>query len=89
MNNRYKSTIDKFGRVVIPKRIRNNLGLYPNVELDIVEDMESITIHPISEEPFIVNKGGVLVVRAKLTESVEDFIGKDRRDRVKHILKGL
>ncbi len=89
MNNRYKSTIDKFGRVVIPKRIRNNLGLYPNVELDIVEDMESITIHPISEEPFIVNKGGVLVVRAKLTESVEDFVGKDRRDRVKHILKGL
>jgi len=89
MNNRYKSTIDKFGRVVIPKRIRNNLGLYPNVELDIVEDMESITIHPISEEPLIVNKGGVLVVRAKLTESVEDFVGKDRRDRVKHILKGL
>ncbi len=59
------------------------------MELDIVEDMESITIHPISEEPFIVNKGGVLVVRAKLTESVEDFVGKDRRHRVKHILKGL
>ena len=89
MDNRHKSKIDKFGRVVIPKRIRNNLGLYPNVELDIVEDMESITIHPKPEVPFIVNKGGVLVVRAKLTGSVEDFIGKDRRDRVKHILKGL
>ena len=89
MDNRHKSKIDKFGCVVIPKRIRNNLGLYPNVKLDIVEDMESITIHPISDEPFIVNKGGVLVVRAKLTESVEDFVGKDRRDRVKYILKGL
>ena len=89
MDNRHKSKIDKFGRVVIPKRIRNNLGLYPNMELDIIEGMGSVTIHPKPEEPFIVNKGGVLVVRAKLTGSVEDFIGKDRRDRVKHILKGL
>jgi len=89
MDNRHKSKIDKFGRVVIPKRIRNNLGFYPNMELDIIEGMGSVTIHPISDEPFIVNKGGVLVVRAKLTESVEDFVGKDRRDRAKYILKGL
>jgi len=89
MDNRHKSKIDKFGRIVIPKKIRNNLGLYPNMELDIIEGMGSVIIHPKSEEPFIVNKDDVLVVRAKLTGSVEDFIGKDRRGRVKHILKGL
>lgn len=89
MGKKYKTTIDKFGRIVIPKKIRNNLGLSPNVELDIEEDTDAIVIHPKSEEPLIVNKEGVLVIKGELTESVEDFLERNRINRMKNILKDL
>jgi bifunctional DNA-binding transcriptional regulator/antitoxin component of YhaV-PrlF toxin-antitoxin module len=29
MKEKFKTTIDRFGRVVIPKKVRDDLGLYP------------------------------------------------------------
>jgi len=46
-------------------------------------------LHPKFEDSFIVNKKGVLVVRAKATEPIEHFLEKDRRNRIKHILKDI
>ncbi len=80
--------IDKFGRILIPKKIRNGLGLSPDKKLNIEEKEDSIVIHPKKEEVLIVNKEGVLVVKAELTDSAEDFLKKNREDRIKHILKG-
>lgn len=33
-----KATIDKAGRIVIPKVLREDLGIVPNSELEIIRD---------------------------------------------------
>ncbi|MBC7333536.1 MAG: AbrB/MazE/SpoVT family DNA-binding domain-containing protein [Actinobacteria bacterium] len=87
MGKKYKTMIDKFGHIVIPKKIRNSLGLSPNIEIEIEEDADTIVINPKSEEPLIVNKEGVLVIKGELTESAEDFLERNRTNRIKNILK--
>ena len=82
-------TIDQFGQEVIPKKVRDDLGLAPKVELEVEEGSNGIVLHPKFEDSFIVNKKGVLVVRAKATEPIEHFLEKDRRNRIKHILKDI
>jgi len=89
MKEKIKTTIDRFGREVIPKKVRDDLGLAPKVELEIEEESNGIVLHPILEDSFIVNKKGVLVVRAKATEPIEHFLDKDRRNRIKHIMKDM
>lgn len=89
MKKKYKTTIDKFGRIVIPKEIRNDFGLSKDVELYIEEETNGILLHPRLKGQFIVNKDGVLVIRAELTESIEGFLEKSRQSRIKYILKDM
>jgi AbrB family looped-hinge helix DNA binding protein len=89
MKEKFKTTIDRFGRVVIPKKVRDNLGLTPKVELEVEEGSNGIVLHPKREDSFIISKKGVLVVRAKATEPIEYFLEKDRRNHIKHIMKDM
>jgi AbrB family looped-hinge helix DNA binding protein len=89
MKEKFKTTIDRFGRVVIPKKVRDDLGLAPKVELEIEEGSNGIVLHPKLEDSFIISKKGVLVVRAKATEPIEHFLDKDRRNHIKHIMKDM
>ena len=41
-----KSTVDRFGRVVIPKEIRDRLGLKPGAEIDIGDNGNEIIVKP-------------------------------------------
>ena len=82
-------TIDQFGQEVIPKKVRDDLGLAPKVELEIEEGSNKIVLHPILEDSFIISKKGILVVRSKATEPIEYFLEKDRRNRIKHIMKDM
>ncbi len=52
--NGMRTTIDKAGRVVIPKQMRDDLGLRAGTEVDIVVDGNAIRIDgPEPEEPEI------------------------------------
>lgn len=42
-----KVTIDRVGRVVIPKRIRDSLGLAPDTELEVIPDGSGLRLEPI------------------------------------------
>jgi len=89
MKEKFKTTIDRFGRVVVPKKVRDDLGLAPKVELEVEKGSNGIVLHPILEDSFIISKKGVLVVRTKATEPIEYFLEKDRRNRIKHIIKDM
>lgn len=39
-----RTTIDKAGRIVVPKPLRDRLGITPGAELDIVEDGSGLRI---------------------------------------------
>jgi AbrB family looped-hinge helix DNA binding protein len=55
------STIDRAGRVVIPKAIREAAGLKPGSPLEIAYRDGKVEIEPKSPKMRLVRKGGLLV----------------------------
>jgi len=59
-----KTTIDMTGRVVVPKRLRDALGLQAGEELDIRERDGSLIIEPIPVGMRLVRRSGHAVIEA-------------------------
>lgn len=55
-----RTTIDKAGRLVIPKVLRDRLGLQPG-EVELTADGAALRIEPLSGES-LVERGGRLVI---------------------------
>jgi len=82
-----KSTIDRAGRVVIPKSIREVAGLKPGSSLSIEYRDGRIEIEPKSAKPRLVRKGSVLVVsipgaRKMSSEETNEWIRKSREREI-------
>jgi AbrB family transcriptional regulator (stage V sporulation protein T) len=81
-------TIDKFGRIVIPKAVRRRLGLEAGSELDLEAENGELVLRPVPERPPLVEKDGILVSTAALEEGASPFdvvesIRVHRRDRIR------
>lgn len=75
-------TLDKFGRVVIPKSVREHLGLGPGTVLDIEEgEEEGILLRPRRPEPDLVEEDGVLVFTGEPTADLETAVERHRQNR--------
>ncbi len=74
--------LDRFGRVVIPKEIRDDLGLKPGTELHIEEAGREIVLRSVEEEPMLAVKDGVLVYRGEARGDLEGAVARDRRERI-------
>ncbi len=78
-----ETTLDRFGRVVIPKRVRDDLGLRAGSVLEVKEDEQRILLEPLQEEPRLVLKKGVLVLTGTAEGDLEGAIRAHREDRLK------
>lgn len=58
-----KITIDRAGRIVVPKPLRDRLGMTPGTELVVEADGEGIVIRPARTGGELVRRDGVLVHR--------------------------
>lgn len=76
-------TIDKLGRLVVPKSIRDRFHLVPGTVLKLEVDASGIRISPIAEEPSLIWKDGVLVHHGPETELVDvrQVIERERENR--------
>ncbi|MGH2758445.1 MAG: AbrB/MazE/SpoVT family DNA-binding domain-containing protein [Actinomycetota bacterium] len=80
-----RTTIDSAGRIVIPKAIRDELGLRGGEELEVVERDGRIEIEAVPTAMRLVKKGTVLVAETEepvpaLTDRiVRDTLEKTRR----------
>ncbi len=76
-------TIDRAGRVVIPKEIRDRLHLQPGSELEIEVSGEEITLQAPTAETRLVEKAGVLVFDTQTESEIEiaSFINEQRSHR--------
>ena len=80
------TTLDKFGRIIIPKRFRENLGINLKTTLNISEEDKRIVIELVKEKDPIVEKDGILVFTGKLENKRADIIKSDRNKRIHKLL---
>lgn len=80
-----ETTLDELGRILLPKEIRDDLGLGPGAVLRIEERDAGIFLKPeVSSEtgdPHLVRKGGVLVFTGQAEGDLESAIRRDRDER--------
>ncbi len=77
------TTIDRAGRVVIPKRLRDALNLGPGVEVEIESEPGGLRLRVAGHAPSLVTKKGFLVHQGngKTEINVADFINHQRGGR--------
>jgi AbrB family looped-hinge helix DNA binding protein len=75
-----RAKLDSFGRVVIPKSIRDHMGLRPDDALEIEERKNGILLKFSSAEPVLEYQEEILVVKGELTEQAGDIV-KEQRDK--------
>ena len=83
-----ETTLDRFGRVVILKRVRDGLGLKPGTVLEIEEVEQKIFLKPIDGEPHVVTKVGVLVFSGTATGDIVGVIRAHRKERLSKMVAG-
>jgi AbrB family looped-hinge helix DNA binding protein len=69
-----KTTLDRFGRVVVPKDIRDRLGLRPGAEIEIDEKANEVVLKPVEHEPALMVKEGILVYSGKATGDIKGVV---------------
>lgn len=82
-------TLDKAGRVVLPKPVRDELQLGPGDSLELESSDEAIVLRPARGKARMYKKRGVWVLHggAPLApDVVEKTIQRVRRERERHIL---
>lgn len=82
-------TIDKAGRVVVPKPVRDRLGLEPGTELELTEWRDGVLLRPRSEHPSLVKVGRVWVHQGEPQGDldIKASIKREREDRIRHLMQ--
>lgn len=79
-----RTTIDKAGRIVVPKRLRDRLGLVAGTEIEIDEDGAGLRVEPVFDRPrawveerehgpVIVGDGSWTLTDADLRAMIDDI----------------
>ena len=80
-----ETTLDRFGRIVIPKVIRDDFNLKPGSPIRIEESDQVIILKPIQGEANLYWKDGVLVFSGTPLGDLSKELEKNRQDRAKDL----
>jgi len=83
-----ETTLDRFGRIVIPKHVRDNMGLEAGTILQIEKEGKKIVLHPVQGKPQVMEKKGILVFTGTAVGDVGAALHEHRRSRLKKISRG-
>jgi AbrB family looped-hinge helix DNA binding protein len=81
--------IDKAGRIVVPKPLRDRLGFKPDTELEAIERPEGVLLKRVEQRPSMVKVDGLWVHRGSAEPGANwDRILEDvREERIESVLK--
>ena len=83
----HEITIDRSGRLVIPKDLRDQHHLPAGTKLWVINDEDCIVLVPSRTEPRLVEKDGLLVVKSQKRAEIPDH--RDLRDERSVKLGGM
>ena len=80
-------TMDKAGRVILPKPLRDRLGLHAGSSLEVIESAEGVVLKPVEEEPSMVKEGNTWVFTGKLPPGYDVLraVEDDREERMRYL----
>ena len=78
--------MDKAGRVILPKPLRDRLGLHGGSDLEIAVTPEGVILKPTVHQPSLIKKRGLWVHTGKLPPGF-DLVKATRDDREDRIQK--
>lgn len=81
-----QTTVDRFGRVVIPKATRDHFGLVPGSALTVTDVEAGVLLKPSSPMASLRVKGGVLVFSGDVTGAADAPVRRDRSERIRRFL---
>jgi AbrB family transcriptional regulator (stage V sporulation protein T) len=82
-----KLTLDRAGRVLIPKALRQELHLGPGDALQLDSEGEQITLRPVRPKALLKKEHGVWVYQGEATHGlIPDLIDREREKRSREIL---
>ena len=79
--------VDRFGRIVIPKKNRDDFNLAAGTQIRFEESEEGIVLKPVHGEPNLHWKDGVLAFSSMSLENLSEALEKHREERAQNILK--
>ncbi|HEU4394306.1 MAG TPA: AbrB/MazE/SpoVT family DNA-binding domain-containing protein [Planctomycetota bacterium] len=82
------TTLDKFGRVLLPKPLRDRVGIRPGDDLRVKVREGSLVLEPVRGEIGITTeRGWPVLTEVDLAPGFEwkDLIRRDREDRIRQI----
>ena len=82
-----ETIVDRFGRIVIPKKIREDFNLEAGTQIRFEESEQGIVIKSVHGEPNLHWKDGVLVFSGAALGDLSDALERHREERARNILK--
>ncbi len=83
-----KVTLDRAGRVSLPKPLRDRMRLTPGTTLELESEGEHITLRPVRPNATLRKECGIWVYQGEATDaSIPEFIDETREKRSRE-LKG-
>ena len=75
--------MDKAGRIVLPKPVRDRLGLRAGMDLEIAESSEGLVLKPVIEMPSMVRVNGFWVHQGVAPKGFDwnRFMDEEREER--------
>jgi len=82
-----KITLDRAGRVLIPKTLRQELHLGPGDALQLDSEGEQITLRPMRPKALLKKEQGVWVYQGESTNaSIPGLIDREREKRLRELM---
>ena len=79
--------MDKAGRVMLPKPVRDRLGLHAGSDLEILETPEGVVLRPAGQNPSMVKEQGLWVYTGEVPPGfdVVEAVREEREERIRKL----
>ena len=82
-----KVSIDKAGRVVLPKALRDRMQLAPGDDLLVESEGERITLRPVRPQATLRKERGVWVYQGEPSDaSIPELVDRQREKRLRELI---
>ena len=81
--------IDKSGRIVVPKPLRERLGFKPDMELEAIEQPDGVLLKRVEQRPSMIKVDGLWVHQGipQPGANWERILADVREERIESVLK--